>query len=64
MQYFGFWAPFFVPFRNKISKLLINKPKDGKRDSKLGEKYKLHETYCKSEVNSGTFDLADCGYLT
>jgi hypothetical protein len=64
MHFFGFWAPYFVPFPNKISNLLINNPKDGKRDSKLGEQYKLHETYCKSEVNSGTCDLADRGYPT
>ena len=38
MQHFGIWAPFYVPLRNKIYNLLITNPKDGKKDSKLGEK--------------------------
>ena len=39
-KYAKFWnlGPFHAPFRNKITNLLIKNPKDGKMDSKLGEK--------------------------
>jgi hypothetical protein len=48
-------GPCHVPLRNKIANLLINKSKDAKRDSKLGEKKTSRTPLKKSEVYSDTY---------
>ena len=55
-------GPCHVPFRNKIANLLINNPKDAKRDSKLGEK-KTSRTPLKTRGKLRYIcDLAYVGY--